>query len=178
LQLEELTDLNEYGDDILCLKETLEKILYAQKKVKDKQEHNPCEISCNQSINELKYPSCNELKNTIPFILYCNACEPFKVEGVTTFLDPCLKKERFYCFTTFIFKIKALKGDCAVLELLKFDSHGKCVSDNSSCSDRCICSPCCQLHCKEIDDLIPTGVCIKVDLSCFCAIQCLPAVSL
>ncbi|HYK71675.1 MAG TPA: CotY/CotZ family spore coat protein [Pseudoneobacillus sp.] len=162
-------------EDENCIKNTLEKILHAQRKHNN--EHTHCETSCEQSIIKLLNPSCISKKNTVPFILYCD-CEPFKVEGVTTFFDHCTNSEKFYCFTTFIFRIKDLKGDCAKLELLKFDSYEKCVSSNNSCSERCICSPCCQLHCKEVDDLIPTGVCVKLDISCFCGIQCLPAVCL
>jgi hypothetical protein len=168
--------LTQDTNDEICVKRTLEKILYAQRKAENRG-HSHCETSCEQSIDKLIDPSSNHSKNSIPFILYC-ACEPFKVEGATTFFDHCSKKEKFFCFTTFIFRIKDLKGDCAILELLKFDCHETCVSNSTSCNQNCICSPCCQLHCQDVDDLIPTGVCITVDLSCFCAIQCLPAVCL
>ena len=162
-------------DEILCIKETLENILLAQKQA-EQEECKSCETSCINSIKQLLNSTFIHSKNTIPFILYCNSCEPFKVEGTTTFFDHCSNKQRFFCFTTFIFRIKGLKNDCALLELLKFECNEECISHNSECCEKCICSPSCQLHLQDVDDLIPTGVCIKVDLSCFCAIQCLPAV--
>jgi hypothetical protein len=156
-------------DDSICVKKTLEKILWAQKNAK-KGGCEPSSVSCNNSIKELLKPNGYSSKNTIPFILYCNGCEPFKIEGVTTHFDPYSNKEKFICFSTFIFRIKDLKDNCAVLQLLKikFDP----------CRDKDLCSPCDQLDCADVDDLIPTDVCINVDLACFCAIQCLPPVCL
>ena len=161
-----------HDDDNLCVQETLKKILEVQKKVK-KKECDPCKISCKHSIDKLLHFPYQNKKNTIPFILNCN-CEPYKVDGVTTCIDPCSDKEKFICFTTFIFRIKDIKRECAVLELLKFRKHHQC----SPSSNDHVCSPCCQLHCEDVDDLISTGVCITVDLSCFCSIQCLPAICL
>jgi kynurenine formamidase len=111
--------------------------------------------------------------NTIPLILYCNL-EPFKVEGVTKCFDHELNTEKFVCFTTFIFRIIDLEGDCAVLELLKFKNHYQCHPD---IRDH-VCSSSCQLNGKDVSDLNATCVCIQVELSCFSAIQCLPAVCL
>ncbi|HZG59776.1 MAG TPA: CotY/CotZ family spore coat protein [Anoxybacillus sp.] len=160
-----------------CVEEILEAILEAQKKSKKKEE---CDISCKQAINELlgkkhKKPR----KNTIPFILYCKDRKPFKATGVTTFISSCSKKKRFACFTTFIFKIKELDGNCAVLELLTFKSDKK--HHSNSCPKRGQnhpCSPCFQVDSEKVKDLVKTGICINVDLSCFCGISCLPPVSL
>ncbi|WML53363.1 CotY/CotZ family spore coat protein [Neobacillus sp. PS3-12] len=146
-----------------CLKNTLEKILNEQRKVRKKE----CDIPSNGCFEHLGRTSTN----TIPFILYSNT-EPFKVEGVTKCFDCDTNKEKFVCFKSFIFRIIDLEGDCAFLELLKFKNHHK---STSNCDDH-VCSPCCQVHCEDVDDLIATGVCIQVELSCFCAIQCLPAV--
>ncbi|MFD2443224.1 CotY/CotZ family spore coat protein [Bacillus sp. CGMCC 1.16607] len=164
--------MEECQESSSCVKNTLEKILEAQKMSK-KKECEACKTSCENSIDKLLHQECNHSKNTIPFILYCN-CEPFKVEGVTTCFDECSHREKFICFTTFIFRIKDLKGECAVIELLKIKNHDHC----SPYSNNQPCSLCCQLNCEDIDDLVATGVCLKVDLSCFCAIQCLPAASL
>ncbi|ETT87770.1 CotY/CotZ family spore coat protein [Viridibacillus sp. FSL R5-0477] len=156
-------------NDSKCVKKTLEKILHEQRNVRKKKNDN-CEFSCQSPLGELFKPNKN---NTIPFILYCN-CEAFKVEGVTTCFDDCSKKEKFVCFLTFIFKIVELKDDCVVLELLKFKNHNKCVANTKDH----ICSPCCQLDCEDVEDLISTCVCITVDISSFTGIQCLPAVCL
>lgn len=152
-----------------CVRKTLEKILNAQRNV-SKKKNDCCGTSCHLPLGELSKPNKN---NTIPFILYCN-CEPFKVEGVTTCFDNCSEKEKFVCFLTFIFKVIELKDDCVVLELLKFKNHNKCAPSNSNHQ----CSPCCQLDCEDVDDLIPTCVCISVELSSFTGIQCLPAICL
>ncbi|GEN53779.1 CotY/CotZ family spore coat protein [Halobacillus faecis] len=151
-----------------CVEEVLAAILYAQKKVK-----NECYTSCQQSINELLGEK-RVKKNTIPFLLYCG-CEPFKGTGVATYSCHS-KKEKIKCIHTHIFKIKELNKDCAVLELLDFKKDLKekqpkhCHSKHGSA--------CHQLDNKSLDDLVGTGVCISVDLSCFCAITCLPAVHL
>ncbi|NMD69328.1 spore coat protein [Bacillus sp. DNRA2] len=146
-----------------CLKKTLEKIINEQKKV-NKKEIEKKSFGCLESLGM-------PITNTIPFILYGNL-EPFKVEGVTKFFNKELNKEKFVCFTTFIFRIIDLDGDCAVLELLKFNDQNTCILDIKSDA----CSPSCQLNSKDVNDLIAACVYIQVELSYFSAIQCLPAV--
>ncbi|MEC3885576.1 spore coat protein [Halobacillus litoralis] len=152
-----------------CVEDVLEAILYAQNKVNK----DECHTSCQQSIHELLGKK-RVKKNTIPFLLYCG-CEPFKGTGVTTYACHS-KKEKIKCIHTHVFKIKELNKGCAVLELLDFktdlkDRHPKhCPSKHGSA--------CHQLDHKSLDDLVGTGICITVDLSCFCAITCLPAVHL
>ncbi|MEH7118002.1 CotY/CotZ family spore coat protein [Neobacillus vireti] len=151
-----------------CVEEVLEAILKAQNKVKKKQE---CKNSCKESINELLGEPKKPKKNTIPFILYCG-CEPFKATGVTTFHGPP-KHKKFACVTSFIFKIKDLDKNCAVLELLAFKPE-----KSKDEEDKKVCSPCDQIHCEQVEDLVGTGICINVDLNCFCGITCLPAIYL
>ncbi|MGM7719625.1 CotY/CotZ family spore coat protein [Metabacillus sp. Hm71] len=148
-----------------CVEEILEAILKAQWKVKKDQE---CSTSCHDSIKDLIGESRKSKKNTIPFILYCGDCSPFKASGVTTVEKHC-KKKKFVCITSFIFRIKDLEDNCAVLELLTFNSDKKCDYKEP-------CSPCSQINHEDVDDLVATGICINVDLSCFCAVTCLPAV--
>ena len=152
-------------DDKVCVEEVLEAILKAQKKVED--DHKECS-SCEDSIKELLEEHKKTKKNTIPFILYCG-CEPFKATGVTTYPGGP-KDKKFACITSFIFKIKDLKGQCAELELLTF----KPKKDDHKKSD----SPCDQIDHEKVEDLVRTGICINVDLSCFCGVTCLPAVRL
>lgn len=156
-----------------CVEEVLEAIFKAQKKVKKEDE---CKTSCSHSIDELLVSSKKPKKNTIPFILYCGGCEPFKATGVTTFSHHS-KEKKFACITSFIFRIKDFDGKCAVLELLAF-KHCKSSKDPFKSVSKDFCSPCSQIDCEKVEDLIPTGICINVDLSCFCAITCLPAVHL
>lgn len=154
-----------------CVREVLAAILKAQKKAEHEDE---CKTSCNESIKELLGEHKKPKKNTIPFILYNEDAEPFKGTGVTTFHDS--KHKKFACITSFIFRIKQLDGKCAVIELLTF-KHSKCSHDpNQDCRKKN--TPCGQIDDKNVDDLIKTGICITVDLSCFCAVTCLPAVRL
>jgi len=157
-----------------CVREVLKAILHAQEKAK---KHNDGHNSCDkESIHELLGETRRPKKNTIPFLLYCGDCEPFKATGVTTFTDHS-KRKQFACITSFIFKIKDLNDDCAVLELLTFKPDKRCHSDQKG-DRKNHCSPCCQIDHKDVDDLMGTGICITVDLSCFCAISTLPAVRL
>jgi Spore coat protein Z len=152
-----------------CVKEVLAAIHKAQKKAKHE---DSCKTSCNSSLRELLGESKKPKKNSIPFILYTEEGVPFKATGVTTFTHS--KQTKFACIDSFIFRIKDLDGKCAVLELLTF-KPSKCTKDPFKKS---ICSPCSQIDCESVSDLIRTGICINVDLSCFCAVTCLPAVRL
>jgi spore coat protein Z len=157
-----------------CVEEILEAILKAQRKA---EKDDSCKTSCRESIKELLGESKKFTKNTIPFILYCD-CKPFKASGATTYLTHH-KEKKFICITSFIFKIKDIKDECAVLELLTFKPDKKCEKDSfKKCDDKDVCTPCCQIDHKNVDDLVKTGICINVDLSCFCAVTCLPAVHL
>jgi hypothetical protein len=158
-----------------CVEEVLKAILYAQCKAK---KHQDCHTSCCESFNELLGEKVKVKKNTIPFILYCGDCEPFKATGVTTYKSQ-KDKEKFACITSFIFKIKKVKDGCAVLELLVINPE-KCHSTDQEKKYNCseVHSLCCQINHKDVHDLVNTGICITVDLSCFCAITCLPPVCL
>ena len=151
-----------------CVEEILEAILKAQRKV-DKDHEKKCS-SCDESFEErLKEKEPNKFsKNTIPFILYCG-CAPFKAEGIAA-CPVGMKDKKFVCITSFIFKIRDIKGNCAELELLTFKPK----------RDRCgkITSPCDQINHQHVSDLMKKGICITVDLSCFCGISTLPAVRL
>ncbi|AZU64748.1 CotY/CotZ family spore coat protein [Neobacillus mesonae] len=151
-----------------CVKEVLEAILKAQKKVSKM--HREWKSSCNESINELLERHKRLKKNTIPFILY-SGCGPFKGTGVTT-LPGSPKKKKFVCVSSFIFRIKKLDDNCAVLELLVFKPR---KSKSNAHKD---CYPCSLIDLEFVEDLMKTGICIKVDLSSFCGITCLPAVYL
>ncbi|MDP4171782.1 MAG: CotY/CotZ family spore coat protein [Bacillota bacterium] len=162
-----------------CVEDVLKAILHAQKKVQKKEKkHNNCDTSCKESIRQLLCESKKPKKNTIPFILYCGDCEPFKATGVTTFSCHS-KKKKFACITSFIFRIKAISNNCAVLELLEIKSDKGHSSDKGKeCKSKDVFSPCCQIDGKNVDNLEKTGICITVDLNCICAITCLPAVRL
>ncbi|WP_338473104.1 CotY/CotZ family spore coat protein [Niallia sp. XMNu-256] len=171
---------NHEKDEQVCVEEVLEAILKAQRKV-EKDYQKKCS-SCKESIEELLEEPKKPRKNTIPFILYCG-CEPFKASGVTTH-GKGPKDKKLACVSSYIFKIKDLKGACAELELLTFNSKNKCNDTNENNQDgkkglhQHDFSLCDQIDHEKVEDLQETGVCINVDLSCFCSITCLPAVRL
>lgn len=118
-----------------------------------------CITSCEQSIQDLlgeTSPSANRL-DTVPVILYCKGnCKPFKGFGVEA---GKLEKP----VASFYFRVKSVDEDnCAVLELLREDGD---EADPESPVD------------QETGDLEVTGICITVDLDCFCHVTCLPAIS-
>ena len=155
-----------------CVGDVLEAILHAQEKA---EKQNDCHHSCNESISDLLEEKKRSKKNTIPFLLFCGDCEPFKGSGVKVVKNQHTKKKKFACISSFIFKIKDLNNGCAVLELLTFKPNKSCNSDHKE-NQKNPCTPCCQIDFKDVDDLAGTGICITVDLACFCAISCLPAV--
>jgi hypothetical protein len=147
-----------------CLRNILENIVETQDKAKKKMKGKYW-----KSIPSLDKSYYN---NTVPVILYIKD-KPFKADGISTGYGKKFKNEKFFCFSTFIFRVKEIKGDCAILELLKFSDH-----DHSKECKNHECSPSCQLHNSEVEDLIATSICVTVDISCLCAIQCLPPVKL
>ncbi|WAA13130.1 CotY/CotZ family spore coat protein [Fervidibacillus halotolerans] len=149
-----------------CVRDTLKEILQYQRESEE-----ICKNGCEVAINELLNPSVKR-KNTIPFILYTKDGCPFKSDGVTTFRCKCCNEVKYHCFTTFLFRIKGLKKDCAILELLAFKHEDDC-----SCSMEA-CNPYEQIDCENVKDLYRTGIYIKVDPSCFCSISCLPPINL
>lgn len=160
-----MISLNENYGKHNCVERTLKRILDTQQKV--------AQFDC-ECINQPS-ESSKPILNTIPFILYNHNSEPFEATGITSCFDEKTKKEKFICFTTFIFKIIDLEENCAVVELLKFKNHG---IGSSSCAAEHFCSPCCQISWENVEDLSPTCICIDIDLSCFCAVSCFPPVLL
>ncbi|KOP83682.1 CotY/CotZ family spore coat protein [Cytobacillus solani] len=153
---------NHHKDNETCVEEILHAILLAQRKAGD-------DDHCKHSY-EVYEEGRKRKKNTIPFILYCGNCKPFKATGVTSF-SSYSKQKKFACISSFIFKIKDLDEKCVTLELLIIKSDQKCENNEPK-------TPCNQIDGKKVDDLVKTGIFINIDLSCLCAITCLPAVYL
>lgn len=147
-----------------CVCDILRNIADVQDRV-DPVVDNDCEVSCARSIDELlagTTPPTPILNNTIPVILYCD-CSPFVGFGVRK-IGPT-----FTCFQSFIFKVKEVDDDCcAVLELLQTNKSNGTYPPPITEFD-----PCDQFPATEI---FGTGICITVDLSCFCGVTCLEPV--
>lgn len=136
---------------------------------------NCCDVSCEQSINDLLSPAAANDLDTVPFMLYCEGdCKPFKASGVT--VDNGGGSPSFDCIESFLFRVKSVDDDCcAVLELLSFEGDPAGAGNQGS---ECLKDPCHQFDGQSVADLTATGICITVDLDCFCAIHCFPAVNL
>lgn len=138
-----------------CVCDVLKEIVNAQQDVVE----NCCDSSCEQSISDLLGET--EVRNgldTVPVILYCkDGCSPFKAFGAHPDNIGDIK-------ASFYFRVKKVMKDCcAVVELLR-DPH--CDSRNPK-------DPIDQ----KTKHLRTTGICITVDLNCFCHVTCLPAIS-
>ncbi|RCW69759.1 CotY/CotZ family spore coat protein [Saliterribacillus persicus] len=146
-----------------CVCDVVRAIANAQDDVVDQH----CDTSCAQSIRSLVSPITANNLDTVPFILYSKNLKPFQAYGAEVSTQGG-GPARFDCVRSFIFRVNEIGEDdcCAVLELLTFNGEG------SGCDD-----PCDQIDNEQVNDLERTGICITVDLSCFCAITCLPAVS-
>ncbi|GGA84946.1 CotY/CotZ family spore coat protein [Ornithinibacillus halotolerans] len=152
-----------------CVCDMVRKIVLAQNEAEENQ-NNCCTTGCEQSIEKLLSPTTvtDNGPTTIPFLLYCKGdCDLFFARGVRMNENTTTT---FDCVETPIFKAKKFKHDCCVeLELLEVTSSG---------SQTIIPSPNHpQLECgflpSSANGLRETGICITVDLHCFCAIQCL-----
>ncbi len=138
-------------------------ILYTLKEIEEKQNYhkNPCKEELGR--DEYRY-------NTIPIILICESnCEYFIGSGV--FKDPLTSN--FKCFQTPVFRLSRIdeQQGIIILELLQpQDSNGN-ISYFS-----CRKGPCKFFSSISVTKFIKTGICIKVNLNCFCGIECLQPV--
>ncbi|OUB54154.1 spore coat protein [Bacillus cereus] len=101
--------------------------------------------------------------NTRPFILYTKAGAPFEAFAPSANLTSCRSP---------IFRVESVDDDsCAVLRVLTVVlGDGTPVPPGDD--------PICTFLAVPNARLISTTTCITVDLSCFCAIQCLRDVSI
>lgn len=146
---------NEYNTGN-CVCDVLKRIAEAQKDIVE----NGCDSSCDQSINDLLGDhEVHHGLDTVPVILYCkDGCDPFKGYGAHP-------KNIGDVRGSFYFRVKKVMKDCcAVVELLR-DPHCSATDPRSPVE-------------QETKRLRSTGICITVDLDCFCHVTCLPAIRL
>ncbi|HHU19310.1 MAG TPA: spore coat protein [Bacilli bacterium] len=137
-----------------CVADVLREIVAAQNNVVG----DCCDSSCEQSIANLlgETPVPTNL-DTVPVLLYCKDCEPFKGYGAP--YDAIAD-----VVGSFYFRVKSIdERNCAVLELLRTEAD---PADDPA-------TPVTQFT----GDLTATGICITVDVDCFCHVTCLPAIS-
>lgn len=125
-----------------------------------------CTVSCERSIQELLngVSPVATTANTIPVILYCK-CDPFLGTGVRTRTTG--GNQMLECIQSYIFKVNSVDDNCcASLELLEAKGGPNPAT------------PCAQFNGAKVGDITGTGICITVDLSCFCAVTCLDPITL
>ncbi|GEL77138.1 CotY/CotZ family spore coat protein [Tenuibacillus multivorans] len=135
-----------------CVCDILRQIVEAQNDIVD---DDCCDISCEQSIQDLMGDTTSPTNlDTVPVLLYCD-CKPFKGFGVRN-------DQNRTVLGSFYFRVKSVDDDCcAVLELLRDPA---CTRQNPSDPTE-----------QKTANLRTTGICINVDLKCFCHVTCLPA---
>lgn len=155
-----------------CVKDTVRKIINAQVKAAE-EDAVTCVTSCERSLHDLLSPEREKRTRhtTIPFMLICkDSCKYFVGSGI-------IRKRRagghyFKCIESPVFKVRGFargSRDCVKLELLvPTPSSG----GSGGCTKGCKCSPC-RFIGDNVTGFKKTGICITVDLNCFCGISCL-----
>jgi len=168
-----------------CVKDVVKQILDAQRKASEDDVHS-CATSCERSIDDLLSPHHHHRPhryNTIPFMLISKDCnKPFVGSGFTSRRGRRgERRDHFRCIESPIFKVKGFQrgsDNCVTLELLEpiyrrggdGEDFGDGHHDHHS---GCDCSICKGFGGRDIANFCYTGVCITVDLDCFCGISCL-----
>lgn len=160
-----------------CVRDVVRGIVVAQNEVNNNND-GCCSTSCERSIEELLSPSTNGNMNrptTIPFILYCKGdCDAFIGSSVYRSQIGQSGNFAFNCVETPIFRAKQFvddSEDCVKLELLQPVTEGGSAPGDSPES---VCD---FFPGNSIRDFQATGLCITVDLDCFCSIACLDPVT-
>lgn len=160
-----------------CVCRTVKRISDAQNEAARRSD---CESGCEQSIRDLLGPARRheKKKTTIPFILYCQGdCKPFIARGVSKTPIDCYPDTSYYrSVKTPFLKVKKVDAAscCAHVELLRpVNANGYPVASDAENFDEYFSerTPFRTIHFQE------TGICLTLDLKCFCAITCLDAVS-
>lgn len=175
-----------------CVKNTIKQIIDAQREAAGGPSHD-CDTSCERSIDDLLSPSRDRgprRHTTIPFMLVCkDGCSTFFGSGFTG--RGGHRHGHFHCVESPVFKVQGfVKGshNCVRLELLtpiyhkhrpRGDGeeghreprahHGDC-----GCGGGGVCG---YFGHRPVENFRATGVCITVDLDCFCGISCLDPIT-
>lgn len=160
-----------------CVCEKVREIVIAQDRVSN-DNNDCCTTGCDRSIEDLLSPVANNStvrETTIPIVLYCKGdCEPFFGSGISQELrtPPGEGRFNFECVETPVFRAKKFDEDnecCVQLELLEpVNAGGQPVNGADTV---------CSFFGENTRDLRATGLCITVDLNCFCAITCLDPIT-
>ncbi|SEA20758.1 spore coat protein Z [Thalassobacillus cyri] len=158
-----------------CVCETVREIIKAQDEVAGVGD-DCCDTGCEQSIRDLLSPVGNgNGPTTIPFSLICKGdCEPFIGRSVVFREVGMSDNATFNCVETPIFRAKKFVDEdecCVQLELLVPVTQGQSTPGPGG-DDFCAYFPG-----NSIRNFVASGLCITVDLDCFCGIACLDPVT-
>lgn len=165
-----------------CVEDTVRRIIDAQKKAAS-DDAGRCITSCDQSIEDLLSPSHTHRPTrytTIPFMLQCkDNCSTFVASGFTSRDSRGDRDHHFRCVSSPVFKVRGfVRGNehCVRLELLEpiYERGQGPGGDDDGCSKHSICGT---FGKRPIRNFRYTGVCITVDLRCFCGITCLDPIT-
>lgn len=145
----------------ICVRNKVREIIEAQDQVEN-ESNGGCTTSCDRSIQDLLAPSTNNRPRatTIPFTLTCKGtCTAFFGVGIT---------DDFNAVQSPVFRANKFVDDsesCVQLELLvPVTAGGVPIIEGDTVPS---------YFANDITHLEETGLCITVDLDCFCAITCL-----
>ncbi|WP_394219377.1 CotY/CotZ family spore coat protein [Halobacillus trueperi] len=163
------------GKDNSCVRDVIKEIIKAQDEVAALMDNGCCDVSCDRSIRDLLSPAGETPRNTtIPFILYCKDCKPFIGSGVIRRQLMTNRSSYLDCLSSPVFRAKKFTNDgkCVKLELLIPEPNGANGGAQAvpSCKTKDVCD---FFPGDTIRNLRASGICITVDLDCFCSITCL-----
>lgn len=159
-----------------CIVNIVKDIVKAQHRAVEAEEDS-CFTGCDRSIADLLSPAEDNRDrfrhNTIPFILTCKGnCKPFVGSGVHRVRRG--NRDFFDCVESPIVRAKSfVRGSdtCVRLELLVPVGEGEHHDHHSNHGSVCDFIP------KNTRNFRATGICITVDLNCFCGISCLSPIT-
>lgn len=168
-----------------CITDIVRNIVKAQHRAVEAEE-DTCFTSCDRSVADLLTdfePNRRRLRfNTIPFMLYCkHTCKPFIGTGVIRKYDSSSDRTEFKCIESPVFRVKNfVRGSdhCVLLEILKpvfYRTPGS--GDSTGSSSCCQKNACSFFKYGDVRNFKATGICITVDLNCFCGITCLDPIT-
>lgn len=166
-----------------CVRDVIRRIIDAQRKVEDTTSI-VCATSCERSIEDLLSPSRDHRRprhTTIPFMLINKLGKPFIGSGIVNRDGDGGRRDFFECIESPVFRVRNFtrgSDNCVVLELLKpvhrrHDGEGHEHKHHSSAH----ATACDFFEGRRIHNFRSTGVCITVDLDCFCGITCLDPIT-
>lgn len=166
-----------------CIKDTVKKIIDAQRKVAGV-DTVTCRTSCEQSIDDLLSPSHHHRPTrhtTIPVMLFDGCGKTFVGSGFVR-SEAGNRRSHMKCIESPVFKIKGFTSrsmNCVHVEiLLPVYSRG---SDSNTTIDDCYDGKkhgaCHHFDDRPIRNFRSTGLCITIDLDCFCGITCLDPIT-